>query len=58
MAKNTGNGYREGAVRNRSQLETRAGWTERDDTTGRFINVKADDKPFKGVRREHTDKKK
>lgn len=58
MAKNTGKGYREGAVRDRSQLETPAGWTERDDTTGRFTNVKADGKPFKGVRREHPDKKK
>lgn len=53
MAKNTGKGYREGAVRDRSQLETPAGWTKRDSETGRFMDVKSDGEPFKGVRREH-----
>lgn len=58
MAKNTGKGYREGAVRDRSQLRTPAGWTKRDDETGRFMDVKSDGEPFKGVRREHSDEKK
>jgi hypothetical protein len=57
MAKNTRKGYREGAVRDRSQLKTPAGWTKRDDETGRFMDVKSDGEPFKGVRREHPDKK-
>jgi len=30
VAKNTRKGYREGAVRDRSQLETAAGWAKRD----------------------------
>jgi hypothetical protein len=55
VAKNTGKGYREGAVRDRSQLETPAGWTKRDSETGRFMDVKSDGEPFKGVRREHPD---
>lgn len=55
VAKNTGKGYREGAVRDRSQLQTPAGWVKRDNETGRFMDVKSDDEPFKGVRREHPD---
>ena len=57
MAKNTGKGYRADAVRDRSQLQTPAGWTKRDDETGQFMDAKADDEPFKGVRREHPGKK-
>lgn len=56
MAKNgiTGDGHRNGAVRERSQtfnpkIER---WVERDKTNGQFINVKADQKPFKGVTKE------
>jgi hypothetical protein len=54
MAKNTGAGYRRGAVRGRSQaLNTRTGaWTLRDALTGKFLNAKSDSKPFKGVRKE------
>jgi len=56
MAKNPpkGDGHRHGAVRGRSQTynpQTQA-WTKRDTDTGRFIDQKADDKPFKGVRKE------
>ncbi|CAM3666502.1 hypothetical protein [Vibrio aquimaris] len=48
-----GDGYRHGAVRERSQTQTRSGhWVKRDANTGRFINVKSDGKPFKGVRKE------
>lgn len=52
MAKNTGGGYRHGAVRNRSQIRTSSGWIKRDSSTGRFMDKKADPQPFKGVRRE------
>jgi hypothetical protein len=53
LAKNTGKGYRIGAERERSQTQTPSGqWVKRDDVTGRFMNVKADGRPFKGVRRE------
>lgn len=56
MAKNSppGDGHRHGAVRNRSQVYNPANdrWTKRDTETGRFIDQKADDEPFKGVRKE------
>jgi hypothetical protein len=56
MAKNgkIGDGHRKGEVKGRSQVfnpknET---WVKRDCETGRFMDGKADDKPFKGVRKE------
>lgn len=55
MAKNapTGDGHRIGAVRDRSQFRGPNGnWIKRDATTGRIMDGKADDKPFKGVRKE------
>lgn len=55
MAKNTGNGYREGRITGRTQFENpKTGhFTERDTSTGKFTNVKHDEKPFKkDVRRE------
>ena len=55
MAKNppTGDGHRIGAVRDRSQTQTPSGhWVKRDANTGRFMNVKSDGTPFKGVRKE------
>jgi hypothetical protein len=54
MAKNTNQGYRIGAIKNRSQTQTPSGhYVERDRETGRFINVKTSSKePFKGVTRE------
>lgn len=50
----SGDGHRNGAVRNRSQvLNSRTGiWTKRDANTGKFIDGKADGTPFKGVRKE------
>ncbi len=55
MAKNgqPGNG-RIGAVRERSQTfnPTTQQWVKRDTTTGRFMDVKQDGTPFKGVRKE------
>ena len=56
MAKNppAGDGRRIGAVRRRSQVyNPRAGrWTKRDTETGRFIDQKSDNKPFKGITKE------
>ena len=54
MAGNTGKNYRNGAVRNRSQVlnPTTKQYVERDTSTGRFINVKEEGTKFKGVRRE------
>lgn len=56
MARNgkVGDGHRNGAVRDRSQTynpktET---WVKRDSDTGRFMDVKSDGKPFKGVTKE------
>jgi hypothetical protein len=56
MATNSpiGDGHRKGSVRQRSQvLNTHTGhFVKRDTETGKFIDQKADAKPFKGVRRE------
>lgn len=54
MAKNTGRGFRQGAVDERSQVRNpQSGtWTKRDANTGQFVDQKADNKPFKGVRKE------
>lgn len=55
MAKNppVGDGHRIGAVKDRSQTYNPQNdrWVKRGPT-GRFIDQKADDKPFKGVRKE------
>lgn len=48
-----GDGHRNGAVTGRSQTQTPSGaWVKRDTGTGRFMDVKSDSKPFKGVRKE------
>ena len=53
MAKNTGSGYRKGAVKARSQTQTSSGhYVKRDSTTGQFKDVKSDKSPFKGVRKD------
>lgn len=55
MAKNkpTGDGHRIGAVKERSQFQHPNGhYVKRDVNTGRFMDVKSDNKPFKGVRKE------
>ena len=55
MAKNTGKDYRKGAVDNRTQLDLdpkKGKFVKRDTTSGRFIDLKKDDKPFKGVAKE------
>jgi hypothetical protein len=54
--KPAGDGHRNGAVKDRSQLETAVmgeeRYTKRDTTTGEFIAQKKDGEKFKGVRRE------
>jgi hypothetical protein len=54
MATNTGNGFRRGAVRDRSQVHNPRTdtYVKRDAQTGRFMDQKKDGTPFKGVRRE------
>ncbi len=49
-----GDGHRNGAVRNRSQVHNGKidRWVKRDTETGMFKDVKSDNKPFKGVRKE------
>lgn len=49
-----GDGQRVGAVRRRSQtFNPKTGqYVKRDSDTGRFMDVKQDGKPFKGVRKE------
>lgn len=49
-----GDGHRNGAVRDRSQVYNPANgrWVKRDTDSGRWMDQKADGKPFKGVRRE------
>ncbi|HEY7551471.1 MAG TPA: hypothetical protein VH913_18390 [Hyphomicrobiaceae bacterium] len=55
MAKNKVHGEDRcvGAVKGRSQVKNpvTGTWTKRDDATGKFMDVKADQKPFKGVRK-------
>ena len=48
-------GGRQGAVRERSQTlnPVTDQWVKRDTETGRFIDVKKDGTPFKGVRKEN-----
>lgn len=50
----SGDGHRNGVVRNRSQVfnPKTDTWTKRDSATGRFMDVKSDGTPFKGVRKE------
>ena len=54
MAKNTGQGHRNGEVRERSQVQNHESgdWVKRDAETGRFISQKTTPGPYKGVRRE------
>jgi hypothetical protein len=49
-----GDGHRNGAVRERSQVYNPKNdcYVKRDTTTGRFMDVKSDGEPFKGVRKE------
>lgn len=50
----SGDGHRSGAVKGRFQTfnPKTEQWVKRDSETGRFIDVKKDSTPFKGVRKE------
>jgi hypothetical protein len=56
IAKNgtPGDGHRNGAVRERSQVlnPKTDQWVKRDTNTGRFIDVNQNGQPHKGVRKE------
>lgn len=54
MAKNTGEGYRQGAVTDRTQTQNpqTGDWTKRDREDGEFMDVKEDGEPFKGIAKE------
>jgi hypothetical protein len=53
MARNTGEGYRIGEVRDRSQFQLPNGdWMKRNTEDGRFMD--RSENRFKGVRREHS----
>jgi len=56
MAKNPpkGDHHRVGAVKDRSQVWNphKEKYVKRDAETGKFLDMKSDDKPFKGVRKE------
>jgi hypothetical protein len=49
-----GDRHRRGAVKDRSQVynERNDRWTKRDTDTGRFMDQKANNESFKGVRKE------
>lgn len=50
----SGDGRRNGAVKKRSQTFNPQNnrWVKRDTETGKFMDVKSDGTPFKGVRKE------
>lgn len=53
MAKNTGKGSRIGSVKDRTQFETPSGNNAKRNTkNGQIMDVKSDEKPFKGVAQE------
>lgn len=49
-----GDNRRHGAIKKRSQTfnPKAKSWVKRDSNTGKFMDQKADSKPFKGVRKE------
>lgn len=53
-AKNTGNNYRQGAVKDRTQTYNPKNdtYVKRDSDSGKFMDVKSDGTPFKGVTKE------
>lgn len=53
MAKNSGDGYRRGAVSSRTQfLRPDGNWQKRDEKTGQMMAVKQSEGPYKGVAKE------
>jgi hypothetical protein len=60
--KPAGDNARKGAVRKRSQVETKVmgedRYTKRDKASGQFMEQKKDGTKFKGVRKEKAEKRK
>lgn len=56
MARNgkIGDGHRNGMIRDRSQTYNpkNNNWVKRNTETGKFMDGKSDNKPFKGIRKE------
>jgi len=55
MSTNTSKGSRKGAVDNRTQLDLdpkHGKFVKRNRSSGQFIDLKKDNKPFKGVAKE------
>lgn len=54
MAKEENKGYLVGEIKDRSQVRNPKidRWIKRNAETGKFMDVKSDDKPFKDVRKE------
>lgn len=55
MATNTGKESRKGSVKQRSQLnlDPKGGkFVKRDLESGKFVDIKDDNKPFKGIAKE------
>lgn len=52
MATNTGEKRRNGSVRGVSQIYNPKTdkWVKKDDTSGKFVSVKKDGEPYKGVK--------
>ena len=52
--KPSGDNHRKGAVKERSQVFNGKieRFVKRDSETGKFMDVKSDSKPFKGIRKE------
>jgi transcriptional regulator of nitric oxide reductase len=58
MAKNTGDGFRRGSVNDRTQFQREDGnFQKRNTDDGRFMPMKDDGKPFKGVAKEVDDRR-
>ncbi|OIO02829.1 MAG: hypothetical protein AUJ49_05485 [Desulfovibrionaceae bacterium CG1_02_65_16] len=59
MGKNTGNNYRIGAVKDRTQTQNpqNGNWTKRDTGTGQFMDQKTGGEPFKGIAKEKDDRR-
>ncbi|MFB9159973.1 hypothetical protein [Chromobacterium violaceum] len=59
MATNTGDGFRRGSVKDRTQVHNpqNDSWVKRDTDTGRFIDGKQGD-PFKGIAKEQDKRRK
>lgn len=54
MARNTGDNYRQGSVKDRTQVQNprNGNFVKRDASTGRFMDQKSGGEPFKGVAKE------